>query len=163
MSSGMREPFIRRRRSIRLPGFDYRSSGAYYVTICTHRRDCIFDDKRIAQLLTRIWGRTTGGGRHPDKGEFVVMPNHVHAIVSIGRATVVGASRPRNREHHSMTNHGASSDGPFVSMDGSPLHVGFTASFRSPDSGSLGALVTSFGAQSAVVISDIRRAAGGPD
>jgi hypothetical protein len=30
------------RRSIRLKGFDYKQSGAYFVTVCTQNRDCVF-------------------------------------------------------------------------------------------------------------------------
>ncbi|HSJ58515.1 MAG TPA: transposase, partial [Anaerolineae bacterium] len=29
------------RRSIRLPGYDYTSSGAYFVTICIHGGACV--------------------------------------------------------------------------------------------------------------------------
>ncbi|MCK9560057.1 MAG: transposase, partial [Candidatus Marinimicrobia bacterium] len=31
-----------RRRSIRLKGYDYLQSGAYFVTICAHNRECLF-------------------------------------------------------------------------------------------------------------------------
>jgi len=29
------------RRSIRLKGYNYAQSGAYFVTICTHQKECI--------------------------------------------------------------------------------------------------------------------------
>ena len=32
------------RRSIRLPGYDYGQPGAYFDTICTHRRGGIFGE-----------------------------------------------------------------------------------------------------------------------
>jgi hypothetical protein len=32
----------RRRHSLRLEGFDYSQEGGYFVTICTHRRKCLF-------------------------------------------------------------------------------------------------------------------------
>jgi putative transposase len=32
------------RHSIRLPGYDYKQGGAYFVTMVTHGRDCLFDD-----------------------------------------------------------------------------------------------------------------------
>ena len=32
------------RRSIRLPGYDYSQEGAYYVTIVTYHRDCLFGE-----------------------------------------------------------------------------------------------------------------------
>ena len=33
---------MRRRKSIRLQEYDYASAGAYFVTICTHDRECLF-------------------------------------------------------------------------------------------------------------------------
>ena len=33
-----------KRRSIRLPGYDYSRTGAYFVTICTKDRKCLFGD-----------------------------------------------------------------------------------------------------------------------
>jgi hypothetical protein len=36
----MTQPY--HRRSIRLPGFDYAEAGAYFITICTHGRECLF-------------------------------------------------------------------------------------------------------------------------
>lgn len=32
----------RQRRSIRLPGYDYAQEGAYFITICTQNRTCLF-------------------------------------------------------------------------------------------------------------------------
>ncbi len=38
------DPKIHRRRSIRLKGFDYSSCGAYFVTIVTRSRECVFGE-----------------------------------------------------------------------------------------------------------------------
>jgi hypothetical protein len=32
------------RRSIRLKGYDYSSPGAYFITICTYQRACLFGE-----------------------------------------------------------------------------------------------------------------------
>ena len=37
-------PDIHHRRSIRLKGYDYSQAGAYFVTICTHDRECMFEE-----------------------------------------------------------------------------------------------------------------------
>jgi REP element-mobilizing transposase RayT len=71
---------IRHRQSIRLQQFDYRTSGAYFVTICTIQRDCILDEPLIQRAVKLSW-RSANGGWEPEFGEFVVMPNHVHGIV----------------------------------------------------------------------------------
>ena len=46
-----------RRRSIRLKGYDYTQEGAYFVTICTHNRKCIFGDIVDGQLRLNEFGR----------------------------------------------------------------------------------------------------------
>src|SRR6266545_2587438 len=75
------DPAVHHRRSIRLTAFDYRSAGAYFVTICTHERALIFDDprtRRAVELACLSVGRYC---RPVSVDVFVVMPNHVHAII----------------------------------------------------------------------------------
>jgi len=48
-------PDIHHRRSIRLREYDYRSSGAYFVTICTFQRD----GRQIAKLRMRYDAETS--------------------------------------------------------------------------------------------------------
>ncbi len=38
------EPQDRHRRSLRLKGYDYSQPGAYFVTICTQSRECLFGE-----------------------------------------------------------------------------------------------------------------------
>jgi len=38
------DPEKHHRRSIRLSGYDYAQPGAYFVTICTHDRACLFGE-----------------------------------------------------------------------------------------------------------------------
>jgi REP element-mobilizing transposase RayT len=93
------DPRIHHRRSVRRATFDYRSAGAYFVTICTHERAIIFDDrrtKRAVELALLSVGRYC---RAASVGEFVVMPNHVHAIIWI--ASGVGAQHTGDR--HEVT------------------------------------------------------------
>jgi REP element-mobilizing transposase RayT len=81
----------RQRRSIRLAGYDYASAGAYFVTLCTHNRECIFgsvsEDRMELNDLGRIvvheWQRSDCIRREIELDELVVMPNHVHGIVWI--------------------------------------------------------------------------------
>jgi putative transposase len=79
------------RRSIRVQGYDYTHPGAYFLTLCTHERleilGAIVDHEmklslpgKIAQQeLLRLAKRFP----HIRLGEFVVMPNHVHAVIFI--------------------------------------------------------------------------------
>ncbi|GAG16894.1 unnamed protein product, partial [marine sediment metagenome] len=65
-----------RRRSIRLPGYDYTSCGAYFVTVCTHRRECILDVSGFYDVVEQAWHEIPIHFRNTSLDEFVIMPNH---------------------------------------------------------------------------------------
>ena len=79
------------RKSIRLPDYDYRGPGAYFITICTYKRRpilsrihnavCVLTDE--GQIFQEEWFRTAV--IRPEivlrQDEFVVMPTHAHGIV----------------------------------------------------------------------------------
>jgi putative transposase len=79
------------RRSIRLRGCDYSHPGAYFVTLCTYGRDCLFG--AVAGGTVRLneyglaardeWLRSAGARAEIELDAFVVMPNHIHGIVVI--------------------------------------------------------------------------------
>jgi len=79
------------RRSIRLPGYDYAQPGAYFVTICTQDRAHLFGDivdglmrlNAVGDIVHDEWTRTERIRSEMVLGAFVVMPNHVHGIVTI--------------------------------------------------------------------------------
>jgi putative transposase len=75
----------------RLRGWDYGSRGWYFVAICASNRACLFGEIADSEVnLSRI-GRIAESElqalrHHYDNvrvDEYVVMPNHVHAIVMI--------------------------------------------------------------------------------
>jgi putative transposase len=77
--------------SARLRGWDYRSRGWYFVTICTRNRANLFGEVVDQQVqLSRI-GRIAASElqslpnhyNNVTVDESVVMPNHVHAIIAI--------------------------------------------------------------------------------
>ena len=78
------------RRSIRLPGYNYTKAGAYFVTICTHERECLFGEivnaktelNQYGQLIGRCWEQLNGDAR-VKLDRWVVMPNHLHGIIVI--------------------------------------------------------------------------------
>jgi len=87
------------RQSIRLRGYDYTQPGAYFVTICAQDRACLFGDIANGEVRLNAAGRMVSAAwtalpvRFPavDLDEFVVMPNHIHAIMLIVGAPLVGA------------------------------------------------------------------------
>ncbi len=84
-------PNIHNRRSIRLQGYDYSQSGAYFITICTQNRASLFghvvDGKMIlndAGMATQqCWLEIPKHFPNTILDEFVIMPNHVHGIIVI--------------------------------------------------------------------------------
>ncbi len=84
------------RKRLRLVGYDYASPNYYFVTICTHQKRCIFGEpNRLNE-----WGKLAESElldipNHYDGvtiDTYVIMPNHVHAIVVLERN---GAERSR--------------------------------------------------------------------
>jgi putative transposase len=92
-------PGKHRRRSIRLKGYDYSQAGVYFVTICTKDRECLFGDivdremrsNDVGQMVHRTWNDLPIRNPGIETDEFVVMPNHVHGIIVIVGAPLVGA------------------------------------------------------------------------
>ena len=92
-------PDIHHRRSIRLREYDYSSGGAYFVTICTHQRECLFGvvvdgEMRLnvaGKTVREEWLKTATVRREIILDEFVIMPNHVHGIIFL--MGNVGATR----------------------------------------------------------------------
>ncbi len=85
------DPDKHRRRSIRLKGYDYSEAGAYFITICTNHRECLFGDvvdgemrlNDAGTMVRDVWRKISEHFSHADINEFVVMPNHVHGIILI--------------------------------------------------------------------------------
>lgn len=83
---------IRRRRSIRLKGFDYSQPGAYFFTAVTAQRACIFGEvvngevqlSEAGRIVLATWEELPQHYSHVELGRIVVMPNHVHGIVVLG-------------------------------------------------------------------------------
>lgn len=84
-------PQIHHRRSICLKGHDYTQPGAYFITICTKHRQCLFGDIVAGEMQLNNLGKIAFNcGQeipkhfsHIKLDAFVVMPNHLHAILLI--------------------------------------------------------------------------------
>ena len=75
--------------STRLHNYDYSSEGAYFVTICTKHKQHFFGDivdgemhlSEIGKIVVDEWMKTYEIRENVELGEWVVMPNHFHAII----------------------------------------------------------------------------------
>lgn len=91
------DPQKHHRRSIRLPNYDYSQSGAYYITIVTWHRECLFGDvvdgemvlSKFGLVAKQQWANLPNRFPNITLGAFVIMPNHIHGVIVImtGRGT----------------------------------------------------------------------------
>ena len=92
------DPHKHHRRSIRLPGYDYRSAGAYFVTICVLRGECLLGNivdgemqqSELGRIAAHYWQRIPRHFPHVELDEWVVMPNHLHGILVFGGVAHAG-------------------------------------------------------------------------
>ena len=98
------------RRSIRLKDYNYSSAGAYFVTVCTLERKCIFGEimngqnqlSSIGQISKSCWLEIPNHFQNSSLDEFVIMPNHIHGVVLLADVAIVGAGhvQPLNEQIH---------------------------------------------------------------
>jgi len=77
--------------SIRLKGYDYSTSGFYFITICTKNRVNYFGEiyhnklikKPAAKIVKNIWFNLSKHYPNCLLDVFVIMPNHIHGIIFI--------------------------------------------------------------------------------
>jgi REP-associated tyrosine transposase len=114
-----------KRRSIRLPGYNYSGAGAYFVSICTKDRECLFGDivnqemvlNDAGQTVATIWNELPNRFYNIELVEYVIMPNHIHGIITIVGAPLVGArwvpEQPRSiRQYRQAQDNGQAQDLP---------------------------------------------------
>ena len=77
------DPKIHHRRSIRLKDFDYSQPGSYFITICTHRRELLFESPPVQDMLRSFLEKLPNKFPMVQLDEFVIMPNHIHGIIMI--------------------------------------------------------------------------------
>lgn len=79
------------RQSIRLKNYNYAANGYYFVTICTHEKQCFFGNiangkiqlSAVGKIAQQYWSEIPQHSKHTYLDEFIIMPNHVHGIIII--------------------------------------------------------------------------------
>ncbi|MCR4304169.1 MAG: transposase [Gallionella sp.] len=87
-------PDIHHRRSVRLRNYDYSQAGAYFITLCTQERKCLFGAlagdvvqlNEAGRLAQNIWDALPEHYSCIELDSFVVMPNHIHGIILLNTA-----------------------------------------------------------------------------
>lgn len=83
------------RRTVRYDGYDYTLHGAYFITICVDKHRPFFgriDNDHVqlnwvGKIVEREWLRIAQLRDNVALDEYIVMPNHFHAVVLITHAT----------------------------------------------------------------------------
>jgi REP element-mobilizing transposase RayT len=92
-----------RRRSIRLQGYDYSQAGAYFVTVSTHDKECLFGEIADGEIKLNAFGEVAQASWYElpqhfsylGLDVFVIMPNHVHGIIVLNGVGAQHAAPPR--------------------------------------------------------------------
>ena len=93
-----------KRKPTRLKGYDYSQSGAYFVTICTYKKQCTLGAIIVGQGLAPAEIKLSPCGKIAEEQlselnnryltvkieKYVIMPNHIHMIIRLDNAA--GAS-----------------------------------------------------------------------
>jgi len=147
---------MRNRRSIRLKDYDYRQNGAYFVTICSHERLCLFGSVVDGEMVSNDWGRIIQAcwieipAHYPmvELDGFVVMPNHMHGIIVI----TGGDDNRRGMIHHAQV----------IDNEKGMIHHAPTdaRTFSKPVANSLSSIIGTF---KAAVTRHIKRLPDAPD
>ncbi len=98
------------RRSIRLPGYDYTSPGAYFVTICAHQGELLFGEvvdehvvlNEYGHIAHEEWLASEQIRQEIELDAFVIMPNHLHGIVWIRETDDEPTVGARDEGSHSV-------------------------------------------------------------
>jgi REP element-mobilizing transposase RayT len=87
--------------SVRAQWWDYSADGLYFITVCTAHRKCLFGTivnvqmniSPIGQIVLQEWEKSFDIRAELFCDAFVLMPNHLHAILRIdnGGGSSVGA------------------------------------------------------------------------
>lgn len=106
------------RKQIRLTGYDYAKNGAYFITICTQNRECVFGDvlsvgarhavpdpmnsistaifmpNEMGKIAKESWRNIGEHFENVEMGPYMIMPNHMHGIICIDSGTACRAPTP---------------------------------------------------------------------
>lgn len=93
--------------SNRLPGWDYSEDGIYFLTLVIQNRDCFLGEIMEDEMILSDWGKIVKNEllksfeirSELTLNEFVIMPNHIHLLVTLGKVNLLTSdlsSLPKN-------------------------------------------------------------------
>jgi putative transposase len=93
MDNKLEKELYPQRSNLRLPSYDYTWQGAYFVTVCTRGKHCLFGQiventmklSAFGKITLSVWKEIPFHYPEINNDVFVVMPNHVHGIIAIDK------------------------------------------------------------------------------
>jgi REP element-mobilizing transposase RayT len=140
------DPKIHHRKFIRLQGYDYSQAGAYFVTIVTYQRDCLFGDvvngemrlNDFGKIADECWLAIPEHFPNVELGAYVIMPNHAHGVIVIrddeSASTVVAS--PLRQPSRAPRDQNAVHWGQSLGRTNLPFHIKSTRNTTPQASGS---------------------------
>lgn len=94
------------RKNLRFKGYDYSQSGWYYVTICTKNNINYFGSiqnkimrlNKFGNIVSNQWLWLKEQYNYINLDEWIIMPNHIHAILVIKNHTISASSVRTGRD-----------------------------------------------------------------
>ena len=95
-----------KRKNIRLKDYDYSQNGYYFVTICTHNRQNLFETSIVGNDLRVVpsdvpqnqiiekWLTELQNKFQIEIDKYIIMPDHIHFILIIPTERHIGRSLP---------------------------------------------------------------------
>jgi putative transposase len=104
-----------RRRSLRIPDYDYSQGGYYFVTLCSYNRDCLFGEitgeeiilNDIGKTVIECWEDIPSHFSYASLDAYIVMPNHIHGIITISENERASHDLPLQARHKSGSSPGS--------------------------------------------------------
>uniref|UniRef100_UPI00356A4D3C transposase n=1 Tax=Ancylomarina sp. TaxID=1970196 RepID=UPI00356A4D3C len=95
------------RQSIRLKGYDYSQEGLYFITICCQDRIHLFGEiiegemhlNDFGKIAAEEWLKTPEIRKNISLGNFIIMPNHMHGIISINTKVSIETKKNAGKFH----------------------------------------------------------------
>ena len=92
------------RKSLRLPDYDYSQPGAYFITVGTQGRRCLFGEIEngtiklsiLGQIAEKVWENLPERFPNIICDNYIIMPNHIHGIIEIVAAGLAPAREIRS-------------------------------------------------------------------
>lgn len=86
------------RISHRLKSYNYLTTGAYFITICTKHRECTFGNivdgamklNNCGEIVSNVWNEIPEHFKYVSLDEYMSMPSHLHGIIIIHNIDLVG-------------------------------------------------------------------------